>query len=287
MPELPEKWGLPDPSTMAEIPDFLDFCQAACRRGGEILVRRLGGARVREKHPRDYVTQADIESQQAIESMIHQKFPHHAIVGEEETAQAADRAEPTSPFCWWIDPLDGTTNYIHQLRSFAVSVALSWHGQPIAAAVYDPLLNEMYSAALERDSELNGQPIRTSPQTELDQALVACSFSNQVRRDSPELERFTRILCDTRATVRRLGSAALNLCYVACGRLDAYWATSVNSWDVAAGALILQQAGGTIRHLNGSDFRIAEPQFLATSTKALHASLNPLLDLGSPASPTA
>ena len=174
---------------MAQIGDYLELCQAACRQGGEILVRQLGAVGVREKRPGDFVTEADLESQQVIETMIHQAFPEHTIVGEEEMGRQPVANSSPSPFCWWIDPLDGTTNYIHQLRSFSVSVALSWNDRPIAAAVYDPLLDEMYSAAVGRESVLNGQPIRTTDQKRLDHALLACSFPSQVERNSPELER--------------------------------------------------------------------------------------------------
>lgn len=257
-------------SSGSDYSDFLVVCKAAARAAGEVLKDGMGKAPVTEKSPGDFVTQADIASQEAIEAMIHTSFPTHGFLGEEN--QSADD-KPNQlvdyEFCWVVDPLDGTTNYIHQLRSFSVSIALLHRGKIVAGIVYDPLLDEMYAASLGGGATLNEAPIRVSQCTNIDQSLLVCSFSTNVQQDSIELKRFTNILCNTQSTIRRLGSAALNLAYVACGRLDGYWATSLKLWDMAAGTLILTEAGGVIEHIDGKPLQLDDPQFVAANNPRL------------------
>lgn len=267
--------------TAEEIERFRVVSQLACQVGGQELVRWMGKFNVQKKRPGDYVTQADFASQKAIRDMIRQHFPKHEFVGEENDGQQG--AFEHGKLCWIVDPLDGTKNYIHGLYSFSVSVALvhcdDENGdQILAGTVLDPMLNECFSAGLGFGATLNEQLIQTSQERELADALLVCSFSSRVQSDSPEIKRFLNLLSRT-GSIRRLGSAALNLCYLACGRLDAYWASSVHAWDVAAGALILREAGGDVVNLDGSPFELRDPKFLASASSDLRDAILPWLQI--------
>jgi myo-inositol-1(or 4)-monophosphatase len=220
------------------------------------------------------VTEADYAAQETIRNYLKKKYPDHAFLGEEDDGFA--KILDTEGFCWIVDPLDGTKNFVHQLRSFSVSVALAYQGKIVAGTVLDPVLEESYSAALGHGANLNGEPIQTSRCADIKKSLMVCSFSNHVRPDHPEVQRFLQVMHQA-GTVRRLGSAALNFCYVACGRLDAYWATSLNVWDVAAGLLILQEAGGCVSHIDGQPFDLRDPRFLASANSEFHQKLLPLM----------
>jgi myo-inositol-1(or 4)-monophosphatase len=172
------------------------------------------------------------------------------------------------PACWLVDPLDGTTNFMHQLPSYCVSVALAMQGRVVVGVVIDPLLEFTFFATAGGGAWWNGQPIRASRCRRLSDALVAASLPPGVQRDDPALAQFVEVLLQAQA-LRRLGSCAMNLSYVASGRLDAYWATRVRPWDVAAGSLLVAEAGGTIRHIDGGDFDIADPRFVAAASPEL------------------
>jgi myo-inositol-1(or 4)-monophosphatase len=245
---------------------FLDAAVKAAKLGGDKLLEWMGKVDVREKGPRDLVTQADFESQQAISDYLLEHFPDHKFLGEEST----DKSLVSTPgvLCWVVDPLDGTVNYVHQLNSFSVSIALRHGGDTIVGVVYDPVIGEMFCAIAGEGATLNGNAISHSECTALEKALVVCSFSSSVTRDHPEVERFLRVLGKA-GSIRRLGSAALNLCFVACGRSDAYWATGLNCWDIAAGWLILQEAGAVMKTIEGGDVDFFEPKFCAAATDDL------------------
>lgn len=260
--------------------DYLVVCEQAARLGGEVLLQWKGRIAVREKAPRDLVTEADVASQTAIREFLAQEFPDHDFLGEEtiyDEQGAPVLMERRSEFCWIVDPLDGTTNYVHQLRSYGVSIALERRGKIIAGVVFDPELNECYSAAEGKGAFVNGDRIRASDCQRLDQALVAASLPARVPRGSPEVQRLVEVIHECQG-LRRLGSAALNLCYVAQGRLDAYWATSVSLWDIAAGMLIVREAGGILTAPDGGDVRFERPKFIAAATPTLHRELKAILD---------
>ena len=260
-----------------ELETFQTASQEAARLGGKCLMNWLGKVEITEKNPRDLVTQADFESQKEIETYLLKLFPDHEFVGEE--SDFADGLKlPKDKFCWIVDPLDGTTNYVHQLRSFSVSIALMINGQVIVGTVFDPALDECYSAAKGKGATLNGQAITNSGCDELGKAMVICSFRSSVTRDHPEIERFLRMVGIV-GSLRRLGSAALNLCYVGCGRADAYWATCLNCWDIAAGWLILEESGGVMKKIDGQPIDLANPSFCATSTEGLHLQMQKILNL--------
>jgi myo-inositol-1(or 4)-monophosphatase len=207
----------------------------------------------REKSPRDLVTEADVASQVAIQKMLAQEFPSHLFVGEEECSGAggvASHENFSSEYRWIVDPLDGTANYVHGMPSWAVSIALARRDELLVGTVFDPILDECFSAVRGGGAFLNGRPLHSSGCQHLGQAMIAASFSANIPRGSPEIRRFVEMLHECQS-IRRLGSCALNLCYVAAGRLDGYWASAVKSWDAAAGVLIVEEAGGCISNMRG------------------------------------
>ncbi|MEM9351568.1 MAG: inositol monophosphatase family protein [Planctomycetota bacterium] len=255
-----------------ELSPLLELCEAAAKLGGAELLRLRGTAASREKAPRDFVTDADLASQEAIRRVVADAYPEHGFLGEE----SEDFAQLESEYCWVVDPLDGTTNYVHDFPFFAVSVAVCFRGQVVAGAVFDPLRQECFAAALGHGAELNGQPIRASETTEINEALVAASLPPQVSSDDADLNSMLRVSPACRA-IRRTGSAALNLAYVASGRMDAHWAHSIRPWDAAAGVLLITEAGGVVTSSTGGDFRIEEPNYLAAATGELHSAVLALL----------
>jgi myo-inositol-1(or 4)-monophosphatase len=253
--------------------DFLPVCEEAARLGGSILLQFAGKAKVREKARHDLVTEADLASQHAIRELLSRHFPDHAFLGEEDQdALTASMQHAPDQYRWVVDPLDGTANYVHSLGNYAVSVALQHRGEMVCGVVFDPIANECFTAVRSRGAWLNGERLRTSGCLTLDQAMVAASFSPNVPRGSIEITRFIEVLHASQS-IRRLGSAALNLCYVGAGRLDGYWASSVKIWDIAAGMLVLTEAGGVITALDGTPVDLAHPEFAASSTTALQKEL--------------
>ncbi len=257
------------------MPDFLAVCEQAARAGGAALLDWVERFSVREKGPADLVTEADVASQEAVRRVVLGAFPDHDFLSEEEApATKSGRSEPH--YRWIVDPLDGTTNYVHRIPEYAVSLALERAGEVVAATVFNPVHGECYTAAKGNGAYLNGKRLHVSGVTELMQALVAASFPPKVAADSPVLTDFARIIVASQS-VRRTGSAALNLCYVAAGRFDAYWARETLIWDVAAGWLIVCEAGGVMTALDGKPFRLDRPQFIAAATEALHGEIRSML----------
>ncbi len=257
--------------------------QRAARLGGQVLMEMLGQAESWQKGPGDWVTQADFKSQQLIRRELLQEFPHHDFLGEEVDGEinVSDKRQPAD-FCWIVDPLDGTTNFVHQLRSFSVSVGLLYRNprdgteQLLAGTVFDPTTNECFSAIVGQGATLNDGPIRVSQCTTLSKALMVHSMNSRVQRQDPQITRLLNVMA-TAATVRRLGSAALNLCFVACGRMDAYWATNLSAWDVAAGWLIASEAGAVVADFDNQPLQLMHPKFCCAATTHLFAELQPLL----------
>ena len=251
--------------------EFVTVCERAARAGGQALLDWAGRFSIREKGPADLVTDADLASQEAIGRVVLEAYPEHGYLAEE----GADLTGKEG-YRWIADPLDGTTNYVHGVPQFAVSLALEQNGALLAATVFDPVSQECFTAGSGEGAYLNGRKIRASGCTDLGQALVAVSFSAKVPRNSPEISAFTEVLLTAQA-VRRMGSAALNLAYVAAGRFDACWATDTKVWDVAAGILLIREAGGIVTDVSGRDLDLMRPRFLAASTSTLHATLGGIL----------
>ena len=261
----------------AAISTAVETAKNAAKRAGAILLEMRGLVNPQEKAPADLVTEADIASQRAILEIVNESCPDFAFLGEEDLG--IDQ-EMDAEFCWIVDPLDGTTNYVHGLENYCVSIGLRQGDKIVAGIIYDPNRDLLYSAILGggayQESGNSSERLNTSRVTNLDQALVAASFSARVPRESPEIRRFIEVLVRCQA-LRRLGSAALNMCFVAAGKLDAYWATSVKAWDVAAGHLIVQEAGGIVTDLHGQKFDLSDPKVVAAATPELQHELASVL----------
>ncbi len=251
--------------------------QAAEAAGG-ILREMLETAAVREKAPKDLVTDADIAAQKCIEERILAVFPSHHFLGEESLLSHRDRiALAKEEWLWVVDPLDGTVNYVHRMPNFAVSIALMNRGKTVLGVVFDPMARELYAARIGGGATLNGKRIQSSECHRLESALVAASFPPQVQRESVEVAQFIEVLVRSQS-VRRLGSAALNLCYVSQGRLDAYWAGFLKVWDIAAGALIATESGATIKKKNGEEFDPWDGELVAAGSDSLCQELSDCLE---------
>jgi myo-inositol-1(or 4)-monophosphatase len=261
--------------------EFLPITIEAARAAGKVLIDWQSRFSVREKGTNDLVTEADVAAQETIRQFVLKAFPDHDFLGEEDAAdrkaQGLPPAERRSPYRWIVDPLDGTANYVHGMPAYAVSIALEHGDQIVCGCVFDPTSGECYTAQIGGGAHLNGKSIRVSNCQTLEKAMVAVSFPPNVPRGSIEITRFVEVL-HTAQSVRRLGSAALNLCYIGAGRLDSYWATSVSAWDVAAGVLIVREAGGIVTDVRGTPLAIDRPEMLAASSTALHAEVRALLD---------
>ena len=259
------------------IENAMQVAISAAQSAGVILTDMLETISVREKAPKDLVTDADVAAQKCIESQISAAFPRHQFLGEESSLTVVDRfAMSDEDWLWVVDPLDGTVNYVHGLPNFAVSIALMNGAKTVLGVVFDPMANELYTATLGRGATMNDRTLKSSGCLNLDKALVAASFPTQVQKDSVEVAQFVEVLVRSQS-IRRLGSAALNLCYVAQGRLDAYWAGMLKVWDIAAGALIATEAGAALSKQNGDSFDSWDGELLAASSERLRRELSDCL----------
>jgi myo-inositol-1(or 4)-monophosphatase len=249
--------------------DYLSVCEESARRAGAILLDWVGRFKVRSKGPSDLVTEADLAAQQAIREVVLENFPDHGFVGEEGERVDEGRLRE---FCWIVDPLDGTANYAHGVPHFAVSVGLLHAGRLQAGVVFDPMMKECFAAEQGHGATLNGQPLRAAPATDLSEVLVATGFPPHVEADLPALRQFPAVMQKCLA-IRRSGSAALNLAYLAAGRFGAYWAAELHPWDAAAGALLVSEAGGRITSFSGQEFDVWDPKLVAACTPEVHGQL--------------
>jgi myo-inositol-1(or 4)-monophosphatase len=241
----------------------------AATRAGALLCDRVDSIReVRQKSGMvDIVTDVDVQSEQQVCSIISDAFPTHTIVGEEGGARPGrDRR-----FRWIVDPLDGTTNYAHGFPFFCVSIGFEVDSELQLGVVYAPSLDELFVAEAGAGATLNDRPIRVSAIPELPQALLATGFPYD-RREFPRAVHSFEVVSMSCQAVRRAGSAALDLCYVACGRLDGYWEHQVKPWDLAAGALLVREAGGQVTATDGGPFSVDGGQVLS-SNGLIHAEL--------------
>lgn len=248
---------------------FLPTAESIAREAGALLrefYRR--GVRTEYKGDVDLVTEADRASEALIGTRLRAAFPDHGIYGEEGTRQALD-----SEFRWYVDPLDGTTNFAHGFPVFCVvlgcehrhpGLAPNEDGEMVAGVIYDPLRDEMFSAARGNGATLNGQPLHVSRTKSLQESLIATGFPSQKRHRSPNVHFYQEFTLRSHG-VRRAGSAALDLAYVACGRIDGYWEFQLNPWDTSAGYLLLEESGGRITHFDGSKFTLDSREILATN----------------------
>ena len=251
---------MPDPLP----PLYLATAIEAVIRAGEVQLSRLGtDMRVDKKGAIDLVTEIDLQIEREFREMIAGRFPDHVVLGE-EFGSSGDR-DAVPPFCWVFDPIDGTTNYAHGLPIFCSSLALEIDGEIAVGAVYDPTRRELFTAERGQGAWLNGNPLRVSAADELIDSLLVTGFHYGIHRDPEELVSLFREFITRSRAVRRLGSAALDMCYVAAGRFDGYWEAKIQPWDVAAGALIVTEAGGRVSTIAGEPFRSRAGNVLASN----------------------
>jgi myo-inositol-1(or 4)-monophosphatase len=257
---------------------ILSIAIKAARRAGSVINRAtLDGAilDVRSKRAHDFVTQVDKGAEEAAIGVIRAAYPEHAILAEES---GENLGGTKTDYRWIIDPLDGTTNFIHGFPQFCVSIGVEYRGALAHAAVYDPGKNELFTASKGRGAFLNDRRLRVTRCQKLDDALVGTGFPfKELSRVDPYLRQL-RTLMSSCAGVRRAGSAALDLAYVAAGRLDAFWEMGLSPWDMAAGALLIQEAGGLVGDLSGEqdymrtgDIAAATPKVFPQLLQALAA----------------
>lgn len=248
---------------MHDVQDLLATAKEAARIGGEILIkgfRRLKKDQIRMKGSGDYVTEMDHRSEEAIIQTIKRSFPDHHIHAEESGADSS-----TSPYRWFIDPLDGTTNYVHGVAVFSVSIAAAVDGETVVGVVLDPVQKEMFWAAKGRGAYLNADPIRVSDKKTLEECFLASGFPWRSKQYiDAYLDSFREFFSRT-AGVRRMGSAAIDLAYTACGRFDGFWEMKLKPWDISAGVLILREAGGVASDFLGGDRFMETGNLVATN----------------------
>jgi len=243
---------------------------AIAREAGALLLHYFHqGLKIEYKGDADLVTAADRAAETLIRERISKQFPSHDVLGEEQGLN-----DQRGDYRWYVDPLDGTTNFAHGYPVFAVSMALEHQalaerssgqrGRRIAGVIYDPTRDELFTAEQGRGTHLNGKPIHVSKATQLKECLVATGFPSHKRHKNPNIYFYHQITLRTHG-VRRAGSAALDLCNVACGRFDGFWEFNLNPWDTAAGVLIVEEAGGKVSRFDGSPFELDSRETLASN----------------------
>ena len=244
---------------------FLPAMSAIAREAGALLMDYFHQhLKIEYKGDADLVTAADRAAEVLIRERIREQWPTHDVLGEEEGL-----SDQGSEYRWYVDPLDGTTNFAHGYPVFCVSIALEHQGlghesRRITAVIYDPTRDELFSAEQGRGAQLNGEPIHVSKTAALKESLLGTGFPSHKRHKNPNIYFYHQITLHTHG-VRRAGSAALDLCNVACGRYDGFWEFNLNPWDTAAGVLIVEEAGGTVTRFDGSPFELNSRETVASN----------------------
>ena len=254
--------------------NFLNVAVRAARESGRILLRRMSTltrSQIRKKGKYDWVTDVDQASEERILRIIRKAFPSHSVKAEESAP-----TEGSGPFQWLIDPLDGTVNYMHRFPMFSVSIALAKKGVLEVGVVYDPMRQELLTARRGHGAWLNGKRIRVSPCSTFEESMLATGFPFRAKGYMDlYLSSFRRVFLET-GSIRRAGSAALDLACVACGRMDGFWEMALSPWDVAAGALLIQEAGGKVSDFFGGPDYLEGGHILA-GTPGIHRKMVSLL----------
>ena len=245
-------------------PVFLATAVEIVLRAGEIQIAgRESGFRVAKKGAIDLVTEVDLACERMCRTVLAERFPEHDILAEELSAGPQEVAR--ARYRWVFDPLDGTTNFAHGLPIFCSSLALELDGQAVVGAIYDPSRRELFTAERGQGAFVNGAPLKASETAALGDALLVTGFPYDMHVRGPELVELFGLFLHRARAVRRLGSAALDLCYVAAGRFDAFWEQHLKPWDVAAGALVVTEAGGRITGMDGGAFDVRAGHLVASN----------------------
>jgi myo-inositol-1(or 4)-monophosphatase len=263
--------ALPDPIFLATAVEIV------LQAGAIQLARRATGFQVDKKGTIDLVTEVDLECERRCRAILGERFPDHDILAEELSGSPAQPS--ASKYRWVFDPLDGTTNYAHGLPIFCSSLALQIDGRTDVGAVYDPTRMELFTAERDAGAFLNGQRLQVSGAGALIDSLLVTGFPYDVHDQSTDLVTMFAAFLGRARAVRRLGSAALDLCYVAAGRFDGYWEQHLWPWDVAAGALVVSEAGGAVTGMDGSAFDPAAAHLVASNGRVHAAMLDVIADV--------
>jgi len=251
----------------SELDHYLETALKAAKKGSEALLKYWGKlSNIREKtFAWDLVTEADKESETLILKTIKKEFPDHTILAEESGYAVRTKDQKETSFLWLVDPLDGTTNYTHQYPMVCISIGLLIDNIPFIGVIYNPIFKELYIAVKGRGATLNGEPIQVSKTLKINRSLLGTGFAYD-RRTTPDnnYSEFCR-LTNISQGVRRGGSAALDLAYVSTGRLDGYWERGLQPWDLAAGVLLVEEAGGRVSSYNNQPFDLFSGRILATN----------------------
>ncbi|MFI5303776.1 MAG: inositol monophosphatase family protein [Nitrospiria bacterium] len=242
---------------------FLGPAMAAARMAGEILINGSPPVQIefKDSSKRNMVSNVDLEAERVITEFIKERWPDHQILAEE----GGHYNKKDSPYIWIIDPLDGTTNYIHGFPHFSVSIGLEFEGNLIVGVVYEPVRNKIFYAERGKGAFLNGHSIQVSKDDQLSKALLVTGFSYNLNSNTDENFLHFYNFSQAAQAVRRTGSAALDLCYLAAGYFDGYWELNLSPWDTAAGSLIVEEAAGKISGFNGEPFSIYSKAILASN----------------------
>jgi myo-inositol-1(or 4)-monophosphatase len=240
--------------------EFVPQVEAIAREAGALLLHYFKQrVKIEYKGDVDLVTVADRSSEKLIVERVRAAWPDHDIVGEEGTRQ-----ETGAEYRWYIDPLDGTTNFAHGYPVFCVSMGLERRGEMVAGVLYDPTRDELFAAEKGKGAFLNGEPMRVSQTKRLAESLLGTGFPSFKRHKNPNIHFYHQLTLHSHG-VRRAGSAALDLANVACGRYDGFWELNLNPWDTSAGTLLVTEAGGVVTRFDGSPFRIDSKETLASN----------------------
>ncbi len=241
---------------------LLHTAVVASKEAGRLLLDyHESGFQIEHKNPINLATDADHAAEQCVIDHIRKHFPGHRILAEERGRVE----ESTSPYLWVVDPLDGTTNFAHGYPAYGVSIGVEHRGRCILGVVFDPSRNELFTGVEGGGAQLNGRPIRVSRTRDLDSSLLVTGFAYNIRESARNnLDHFVTFALKAQG-IRRTGSAALDLCYVACGRFDGFWEISLNPWDMAAGSVIAREAGGHLTNFSGSNLSIYEEELVASN----------------------
>lgn len=249
---------------------LLDAAIVASREAGALLLEYAeAGFHIDYKNPINLVTDADHAAEQCVIDRLKALFPAHRFLAEEQ----GRLEEAQSPYLWVIDPLDGTTNFAHGYPAYCVSIGLEYEGRCVLGAIFDPSRNELFTAVEHRGAQLNGRPIHVSDTRTLDRSLLVTGFAYDIR-ETPRnnLNHFSSFALKAQG-LRRTGSAALDLCYVAAGRFDGFWEVRLHPWDMAAGSVIVREAGGRLSNFSGTDLSIYGQELVATNGQIHEAML--------------